>query len=237
MGNTGSSEHERNGCPTSTEITNENRESLVLPQSEVSVGTTETQTGQNEEDIGKSAKNINIDCPQPNVDGLSSNGGNLHGNCRENPDNDYAKESNVSEGRSRKISTTIKDTILKSSPVRSIRKRTSTIISVTPHNLDIVEYCKSVINISFHGQSTIKAHMDVHSLMDDLTSNSLPVFLQSLDSFLRSFGSNHITGEEEEFKYYIQGLMEHRNNREYMEKFWKDAERFVEIYNKRGGRF
>lgn len=160
----------------------------------------------------------------------------------ENPMNDKQQQDNINKTtdndnhKDQKISFTIKQTILTYSPVMSIRRKTSKMMNVTPQNLDIVEYCKSLINISFHGQITLKPKTEFCGLLEDSTTYLIPLFLQSLDTFLRSFGTtNKITGEEEEFKYYIQGLLEKRNARDCMEKFWKDAERFVQIYNKRGG--
>ncbi|XP_066928123.1 uncharacterized protein [Clytia hemisphaerica] len=121
---------------------------------------------------------------------------------------------------------------LQKEAVQKIKRKTSNLVA--PNNHDIVVYCKTLINVSFHGQVVLKAKMELYHLLDEGESFTLAVLLQSLHKFLQSFSNvDDITGEEEEYRYYIQGLMERRNQND-MEKFWKDAMKFIDIYKQRG---
>jgi len=121
----------------------------------------------------------------------------------------------------------------KESIKESIRRKTSNLVA--PHNHEITNYCKSLINVSFHGQVTLKAQLELYNLLGEDSSYTLAALLQSFHQFLQSFGNTHlITGEEEEFRYYVQGLMERRNQND-MDRFWRDAKKFIDIYKTRGG--
>lgn len=112
---------------------------------------------------------------------------------------------------------------------------TSKILDVTPRNLDIACYCKALININFTGECDIaNKKTRLSFLLDEPDDLPLSTFLQSMDTFLRSFGTDIITGTEEEYIYYLHGLMEKRDKKETEEVFWKDSKRFLEIYNARG---
>ena len=78
---------------------------------------------------------------------------------------------------------------------------------------------------------TVKTELELFNLLDEGNSSyTLAALLQSLHRFLSSFNNvNEFTGDEEEYRYYVQGLMERRNQND-MDKFWKDAKKFVDIF-------
>lgn len=148
--------------------------------------------------------------------------------------NSNNNDSNLSlneQPRSRKNSLTnfSKETI------QNIKRKTSNLVA--PKNIEVAAYCRELINVSFHGQVTIKTELELYNLLDEGNSSyTLAALLQSLHKFLSSFNNvNEFTGDEEEYRYYIQGLMERRNQND-MDKFWKDARKFVDIFKTRGGR-
>ena len=119
--------------------------------------------------------------------------------------------------------------------IQSIKRKTSNLVA--PKNIEVASYCRELINVSFHGQVTVKTELELFNLLDEGNSSyTLAALLQSLHRFLSSFNNvNEFTGDEEEYRYYVQGLMERRNQND-MDKFWKDAKKFVDIFKVRGGR-
>ena len=49
--------------------------------------------------------------------------------------------------------------------VQKIKRKTSNLVA--PNNHDIVAYCKTLINVSFHGQVLLKAKMELYHLLDE----------------------------------------------------------------------
>jgi len=121
--------------------------------------------------------------------------------------------------------------------IKNIHRRTSILFDFKPHNEVTEQYCESLINIHFYGEEN-----DLRNYRLCMANNqengfhfSLAHFLKSMDSLLRSYGCTDISGYEEEFVYYLQGLMTERNyDYKKKEKFERDARKFLEIYLRRG---
>ena len=118
--------------------------------------------------------------------------------------------------------------------IQSIKRKTSNLVA--PKNIEVATYCRDLINVSFHGQVTVKTELELYQLLDGGSSSyTLAALLQSFHKFLNSFGDvENLTGDEEECRYFVQELMKRRNQND-MDKFWKDAYKFVDIYKERGG--
>jgi len=110
---------------------------------------------------------------------------------------------------------------------------------LSPKNSDIVEYCKSLINIHFHGQSD-GSDAEALALVPPTISPSqvaLSEAVKDIDELLRTVDRD-FSGEEEEFSFYIQACFEARNpgqinERRFRRKFNHDAKRFVQLYQQR----
>ncbi|XP_065673451.1 uncharacterized protein LOC101236484 isoform X4 [Hydra vulgaris] len=122
-----------------------------------------------------------------------------------------------------------RDSIVRSDE-RSVNNIKS-ILDLKPRNKQIINYCKSLINVRIFGQKETDYPSENSLQENELT---LSYFIQSADAFLRSFGNNtEITGHEEEFIYYMQGLLETRGLKN-PQRFVTDVKKFLEIYIKRG---
>ena len=114
---------------------------------------------------------------------------------------------------------------------------------LSPKNSDIVEYCKSLINIHFHGQSDGSDAAEELALLPPtiaLSQVALSEAVRDIDELLRTVDKD-LSGEEEEFQFYIQACFEARNpeqseERRFRRKFNHDAKRFVQIYQQRNGK-
>ena len=126
-----------------------------------------------------------------------------------------------------------RDSIVRSD--ENTTNKSKSILDVKPRNKQIINYCKSLINICIFGQrETEKDCVWGSSLLLSEDGFTLAYFLQSTDAFLRSFGNDmEITGHEEEFIYFMQGLLEMRGLKS-TQRFVTDIKKFLEIYRKRG---
>lgn len=114
---------------------------------------------------------------------------------------------------------------------------------LSPKNQVIVDYCKSLINVHFHGQC------DTEDLINsDLTpptvinsNTTLSDALVAMDELLRTVDKD-FSGDEEEFQYYLQACLEARYpkgdiERRVRRKFALDARKFVQIYKQRNSEY
>ena len=114
---------------------------------------------------------------------------------------------------------------------------------LSPRNPDIVDYCKSLINIRFHGQCDTEDFNDATLIPPTVatTDVTLSEAVKGIDELLRTVDRD-FSGEEEEFQYYIQACIEARNpgqieERRFKRKFYHDAKKFVQIYKQRNSKF
>ena len=136
----------------------------------------------------------------------------------------------------------VKKDIVTSQPLELIKKKTSVMFDVKPRNDDIATYCTTLLQINFYGQCNSDKNFDKNRIKNlhllDLFENfSLALFLKYMDMFLRAYGSADIRGDEEEFSYYLQGLLEQRCCVQDARKFISDAKQFLKIYAKRCGNY
>ncbi len=112
---------------------------------------------------------------------------------------------------------------------------------LTPKNMNIAVYCRSLINVNFTGQSSSPDDQDSCRSLVPPTAVSdeanLAEALRGIDELLRSV-DNDFSGHEEEFRYYLQACIEERdpskgNDQLYRMKFIQDAKQFVRIYKNR----
>ncbi len=107
-----------------------------------------------------------------------------------------------------------------------------------PTNFNVVEYCKTLIDASFHGETSNKVD-EVTDHTEDKHEINLGSVLQSMDVEIRKGGTD-FTGNEEEFLEYLHMAIKFRkpkgvSKKEYKSKVMKDKERFVELLNNRTG--
>ena len=114
---------------------------------------------------------------------------------------------------------------------------------LSPKNPDIVDYCKSLIDIKFHGQCDISDCNDAQLIPPTAvtTDVTLSEAVKGIDELLRTVDKD-FSGEEEEFQFYIQACIEARNpgqidERRFRRKFYNDAKKFVQIYKQRNSKF
>ena len=136
----------------------------------------------------------------------------------------------------------VKKDIVTLQPLQRIKKKTSVIFDVKPRNDDIATYCTTLLQINFYGQCNSDKNFDKNRIKNlhllDLFENfSLALFLKYMDMFLRAYGSADIRGDEEEFSYYLQGLLEQRYCVQDARKFILDAKQFLKIYAKRCSKY
>ena len=113
---------------------------------------------------------------------------------------------------------------------------------LSPKNADIVDYCKSLINISFHGQCEIVDSIEAGLLPPTVVTIDVKLSeaVKGIDELLRTVDKD-FSGEEEEFQFYVHACTEARNPKEinkrrFQRKFFQDAKKFVQIYKERNGK-
>eukprot|EP00794_Sanderia_malayensis_P020205 gene20205-22181_t len=111
---------------------------------------------------------------------------------------------------------------------------------LSPKNMNIAVYCRSLINVNFTGQCSLPDDMDSCGLVQQTDAQdgvNLAEALCGIDELLRSV-NNDFSGHEEEFQYYLHACMEARDASKgtdslYRMKFMQDARQFARIYKNR----
>lgn len=106
---------------------------------------------------------------------------------------------------------------------------------LSPKNLNIAVYCRSLINVHFTGQHPMpNEDEESPSLVPPTVATnelSLSEALAGVDELLRNV-DNDFSGHEEEFNFFLQGCIEARGSDMLLRrKFLQDANRFVQIFD------